>query len=158
MSKQQRDVLKQIVTTLDEYGIPYEITGGLAAQFYGANRPLYDIDIDIHKKDFLKVAELFREYMTEPPHRTTGDDTFDIYLMTLNIKGVHIDISQAEESYFIDKSGRKHRLDSTMADSQALDFDGVKVNVCNKEGLIAYKKIIARDTDLEDIWQIAKTR
>lgn len=56
ITNQQRKILKKIVATLDKSNIPYEVTGGVAALFYGARRPLYDIDIDIHKTDFPKNA------------------------------------------------------------------------------------------------------
>ena len=73
------------------------------------------------------------------------------------IEGVQVDISQAEESYCIDASGRKHRVDSTRKDAVAFDFDGTAVRVEKKEALIAYKRILARPTDLEDIRQIAES-
>lgn len=153
--KKQKNILIRVIKTLDENKIPYEITGGLAALFYGAKRPLFDIDIDIHKKDFPQVRELFRDYVVEEPHQTLESKYFDIYVMALNIDGVDVDFSAAEDSYFWDKSGQRHRLDSNLDDYQEFDFNGMKIKVCDKNGLIAYKKIIARDTDLEDIRQIS---
>jgi hypothetical protein len=77
--------------------------------------------------------------------------------MSCTIDGVHVDISQAEESYGIDESGRKHRLGSTLQDAVEFDFDGTTVRVEKKESLIAYKRILARPTDLEDMQQIAES-
>lgn len=154
IDEKQQNVLVKVIEVLDENDIPYEVTGGLAAIFYGAKRPLFDIDIDIHKKDFPQVRELFKDYVVEGQHQTLESEHFDIYAMALNIDGVDVDFSAAEDSYFWDKNGQKHRLDSTLKDYQEFDFGGTRVRVCDKNGLIAYKRIIARNTDLEDIVQI----
>lgn len=157
ITDKQKEVLRKIVTILNRERIDYEITGGLAAIFYGAKRPLFDIDIDIHKKDFPEVRELFKSYVVEEPHQTKESKYFDIYAMALNIDGVDVDFSASEDSYFWDKNGHRHRLDSTLKDFQEFNFNGIKIQVCDKKGLIAYKKIIARDTDLEDIKQISES-
>ncbi|HEY7493038.1 MAG TPA: nucleotidyltransferase [Candidatus Tectomicrobia bacterium] len=157
ISKNQKRVIKQLVLLLNEHGVEYEISGGLAAIFYGARRPLFDIDLDIHQADFSTVCELLKPYIVEEPHRTTSSHKFDIYFMSCSIDGVHVDFSQVEESYVIDESGRKHRMDSTLKDAVEFDFDGITVRVEQKESLIAYKRLLARPTDLEDMQQIAES-
>ncbi|HLC94380.1 MAG TPA: hypothetical protein VJH96_02335 [Patescibacteria group bacterium] len=45
MNRDTKKAFRWIVGILQTYKIPFQITGGFAARFYGANRPLYDIDI-----------------------------------------------------------------------------------------------------------------
>ena len=75
--------------------------------------------------------------------------------MTLNIDGVPVDISQADEYYLGDGKSKKIRAEAHLSKAQLINFDGVKIPVANKTELIEYKKIIARDTDLIDIQQIS---
>lgn len=62
LSENHKKVLKQVALKLKENNIQFQISGGLAAITYGAKRPLYDIDIDVHKGDIQKVRELFKDY------------------------------------------------------------------------------------------------
>lgn len=126
----------------------------MAALAYGGKRPLYDIDVDIYKKDIRKVRELFRQFITEDFYRLQSDN-FDIWLMTLEIDGVPIDITQNEESYFINPDGKKFSFDANITKAKIVSIAGIDIPVENKEDLIAYKKIIARDTDLEDVRAIS---
>lgn len=49
-----KEALSWITNLLQKYNIPFQIAGGLAAQAYGSNRKLHDIDIDIPEIDFQK--------------------------------------------------------------------------------------------------------
>lgn len=153
LSQTQKQVLKQVDNTLKKNNIPFQVSGGLAAIAYGAKRPLYDIDIDVRKEDIPKVRQLFKDYITEDFYHL-DDEHFDIWLMTLRIDGVGVDISQAQESYFVNKTGKKIRMDGDLSKTKIVDIDGVEVPVQDKKELIAYKKIIGRDTDLIDIKQM----
>ena len=106
LSKDQKRVLVQVTKTFKENNIPFQITGGLAAIAYGCRRDLFDIDIDISKKDIEKVRKLFKENITEDLHHLQNG-RFDIYVMSFEIDGVNVDISQLEENYVIDKEGNK---------------------------------------------------
>ncbi|MEK6682543.1 MAG: hypothetical protein AABY79_11335, partial [Nitrospirota bacterium] len=44
------DIIKEVVKRLDEAGIPYMITGSIAANFYSIPRMTRDIDIVIELK------------------------------------------------------------------------------------------------------------
>lgn len=156
ISENHKKVLKQVVQTLKENNIPFQVSGGLAAIVYGAERTLYDIDIDVRKKDIPKVRKLFKNYIQEDFHHLQ-DEHFDIWLITLHIDGISVDISHAEESYFVGKDGNKIRMDADVSKAKLLNLEGINVPVEDKEELIAYKKIIARDTDLIDIEQISQS-
>jgi len=51
LSINQREVLKKVVQIFIENKIQFQISGGLAAIIYGAERSLYDIDVEVYKKD-----------------------------------------------------------------------------------------------------------
>lgn len=156
LSENQKKVLIQVSKTLKENNIPFQITGGLAALLYGAKRELFDIDIDVPKKDIQKVRELFKRNITEDIHHLINGK-FDIYVMSLKIDGVVIDISQVEESYVIDKNGNKIGGASDLNKAKLMKIDGLEIPVEDKNELIKYKQILGRDTDLIDIQQMTKT-
>lgn len=153
----QKQVFKKVISILKENHITFQVTGGLAAIVYGAKRSLYDIDIDIAKKDIQKIKELFSDYITEDLHHLQNGK-FDIYVMTLKIDGVEIDISQAEENYIIDEEGKKIGGDADISNARIMEIDGIEVPVEDKDELISYKRILGRDTDLIDIKQITQSQ
>lgn len=155
LNAQQIEALRFIAQTLQQHNIPFQLTGGLAAIAYGANRPLYDIDIDMNHEDINTARELFKDYITKDFYHLI-DKEFDIWLFSLEVGGVPIDISQVQESYFLKPAGTKARMSTVIAHAQLQQVGDLHVPVQRKEELIAYKQIIARDTDLQDILQITK--
>jgi predicted nucleotidyltransferase len=59
--------LKWIIDLMENNNIQYQVVGGLAAKAYGASRELVDIDLYVSGKDFLKVCDLAKEYITWGP-------------------------------------------------------------------------------------------
>jgi hypothetical protein len=156
LTETQKEVLKFLVQTLNSEDIVFQVSGGLAAIAHGATRPLYDIDLEIHKEDVEKVRRLFKDYVTEDWNNDFDgeDDQFDIWMMKLDIRGVPIDINQVEEVYLISKTGERTLQPSAM-DTESKIVEGITLPALKKEPLIAYKKILGRDTDLIDIEQIS---
>lgn len=155
LSDNQISALKKVSQILTKNNIKFQISGGLAAIVYGAKRPLYDIDIDVYKKDITKIQEFFKEYISEDFYHLQ-DENFDIWLLTLKIDGVPVDISQVEDFYFCSTNSEKVLMSPDLSKSVFIDFDGIKIPVENKDELIKYKKILARETDLADTKQIEK--
>lgn len=156
MTETQLDVLRFLVQTLTSEEIEFQVSGGLAALAHGVTRPLYDIDLEIHKKDVEKVRTVFREYITEDWNNDLEgpDDQFDIWMMKLEIRGVPIDINQVEEVYIISKTGERTLQPSDM-DTEPIEFEGMTLPVLKKVPLIAYKKRLGREVDLIDIQQLS---
>jgi predicted nucleotidyltransferase len=152
----QKRVLKYVAEILNKNKIPFQISGGLAAMIYGSKRPLNDIDIDVCRNDIKKVENLFREYLIEPFFHLR-DKNFDIWIMTFDIDGIRVDVTQAEKTYFVGKEGKKIRMDAHPENAKIMNIEGINVPVENKEDLIAYKKIINRKVDLIDIKQIEES-
>ncbi|MDO8564961.1 MAG: hypothetical protein Q7R88_03130 [bacterium] len=154
MKDSEEKVLKRVITALEENHIPFQVTGGLAAIFYGTKRPLYDIDIDVYEKDMAKVKELFKPFLTKDLFHCE-DPWWNGWLMIFKIDGVLVDISQVEEWYAVSPSGEKKRMTATPEDAEVLEVAGMQIPTVRKEVLIEYKKHMARATDMEDISQIS---
>jgi len=150
LTKIQKQVLQKLVLSLNKSNVPFQVSGGLAAFFYGSQRDLYDIDIDVYKKDIPKIRKLFKKYIIKDYYNLT-DEQFDIWLLTLMIDNVLVDISQTEEAYVLKKDGIKIKMDSNISKAKHIEYYGLKIPVQDKEELITYKKIIGRGTDLIDI-------
>lgn len=156
MTEVQREVLRFIVQTLISEDVEFQASGGLAAIAYGATRPLYDIDLEIYRKDAEKVRMLFKNYITEDWNNDLEgpEDEFDLWILKLDIKGVPIDINQVEDSRIKSKEG-KWITQPAVLEYEMRTIEDVKLAVQKKSSLIAYKKIIARNIDLIDIEQIS---
>ena len=102
----QRDALRMVTDTLRKQGIVFHLTGGLAAIAYGATRPLYDIDIEVHAADIPRVREVFRDVIAKDYYHHT-DAHFDLWLLTLNVRGVPVDINPVEEVFMKSPDGRR---------------------------------------------------
>lgn len=151
----QKKILKQVVESFEENNIHFQITGGLAAIIYGAKRSLFDIDIDVLKKDIPKISQLFVKYITQSHHRNQGK-YFDNWTMVLEIDGVLVDIGQAEDCYMFGEDGKKIEMGTDLSHPTMVKFESMNLPVEPKDELVYYKKVLGRETDLIDIEQMAK--
>lgn len=145
--------LKKVVSVLNEHQIPYQITGGFAGNIYGSLWPAHDIDLEVSARDMPLLARLFANHITQPLHHFINDE-FDLWLITLDIDGIEIDVNQAEECYLINKAGQKQLLCTDLSTAEVHDFMGIKVSVQPLEQLIAYKKTIGRVADVADLQRL----
>ncbi len=77
-----------------------------------------------------------------------------MYLLTLQIDGVPVDISQVEDAYILDKDGKRAQMQTDLSKVEMINWEGLNLPVQSKQELITYKKILSRDVDLIDIKQI----
>lgn len=148
--------LEWITKILTKHKIPYQIAGGLAVRAYGSTRPLQDIDIDIPEEDFDKIIEDVREYITFGPDRF-NDETWSLYLMTLNYRGQDIDICGAYKTRIYNKlCGTWDKIITNLSRVTYLDIDGLTLPVIPRDELIAYKKVLARPVDWLDLVYLEK--
>lgn len=144
MNEKVLNGLNWVIGILKSNNIQYQVTGGVAASFYGSTREIYDIDIEMSNKDVLKVFELCREYVTFRPSRYINEN-FNLFLMTLEYEGQLIDLCGTENMRI---KGEHQDVDL----DQSVVIDGIYV--VSKENLIKYKKLLGRDVDLMDIESI----
>lgn len=133
--------LDWIIDIISSNHIPYQITGGLAVNLYGSSRLLYDIDIEVRDNDVWKLSELCKEYIVYYPSRYV-DEYFDLLLMTLNYNGQLIDVCGIDSMSI---RGERQYIDL----SSAVVIRGY--GVVRLEDLVAYKRLLGRDVDLQDI-------
>ena len=156
MQKNTEGAFKWIVGLLQENKIPFQLSGGFAARLYGANRPLYDIDIEVQDRYFDKILPLVKDYIIYGPQRYL-DQTFDVLLMTLKYEGQEIDISGCESDRLYNKNTKQWESCGTKINEVVeKELYGLKVPVIKWQDLVEYKKKIGRPTDLEDVEAVTK--
>lgn len=154
----QREALRSVTDALRRQGITYHVTGGMAAISYGATRPLYDIDIEVHAADMPRVRELFHRTIAKDLHRL-ADGQFDLLLLTLNMGGVPVDINPVEYLFMETAEGRRVQIQSDLSRSTERTIDSITVRVQARDDLVAYKRLLGRPTDLQDVAEMeAQTR
>ncbi len=145
-----------IVGLLKKHNIPFQVSGGFAARVYGVNRELNDIDIGIPDESFEEIYTEVKDYVRYGPEHFV-DEQWDLKLMSLKYEGQKIDIAGRNEIKFFDKESQSwvpgHR---DLLNSEMIEVFGVLVPVIPKEALIAYKKKIGREVDIEDIKQLER--
>ncbi|MBX7144335.1 MAG: hypothetical protein K1X79_07780 [Oligoflexia bacterium] len=140
-----------ITSLLTALGHPYVVVGGLAANVFGGKRQLNDVDLDVPKKSLKEVAELAKEWIVFGPARYR-DEQFDIELLSLRYAGQDIDLTAAEDISLFDRhAGEWRKVPTDLKAGELHEVLGKTVAVMTKESLISYKKMICRDSDLEDI-------
>lgn len=147
-----------ITDILKELHIPFQIAGGLAARAYGATRELEDIDIDIPEDQFGVLYQRVKEFVIDGPDQHQ-DEHWDILLMTINYHDQLIDIGGAYHTKIRGKESDAWRLLKTdFSKVEYVNLFGVDVPVIARAELIAYKKILMREVDVEDVKQIEQAQ
>ncbi len=82
------------------------------------------------------------------------DDQFDLSLMTLDIDGTKVDISQVEDAWVIQKDGQRIRMNTDIKKAVIVNFAGFDLPVQAKDELIEYKTFLSRPTDASDIQEM----
>jgi hypothetical protein len=139
-----------ITNILTREQIPFQVTGGLAAKIYGSPRQLADIDIEIPNEKMDILVPLVDGYIKFGPEHYQ-DEHWDILLMTLSYHGQNIDISGTRGKVFDKNMQQWIQMDTDLSRAIPREAWGVTVPVVPKEDLIAYKEILARDVDREDV-------
>lgn len=143
--------LKWIVGILEEESIEYQILGGLSASFYGASRPINDIDIDIQEKDFPHLLDRVRPYVQFGPELFI-DSEWIVFMMALRYKGQVIEITNAGfQRIFDDASSEWKTFRYTLDDTFTVDWSGKRIRLMNPGMMIKYKSYLHGEKQTGDI-------
>ena len=140
-----------IVEQLRGLGVPFQAAGGLAARAYGARRPLEDLDFYVPTSRLADVGEALATRIVRPPgaHR---DDWWDLTFMKLEYGGCEIELAGAEDARYFDRAtGDWHPAGIDFSTSVERAVLGTLVPMMPFDQLVAYKRRLARDIDLQDI-------
>jgi|SRR3989344_781675 len=104
--RKTKEAFTWIIGLLKEHKIPFQITGGFAANIYGSNRVLADIDIGIPDEKIFEIQNIVKKFIIYGPKRYK-DNVFDLLLMTLKYKGQEIDIYGINSERLFNKKTNK---------------------------------------------------
>lgn len=151
MEQKLVDALRWIVEILNRKNIPYQISGGLAAHFYGSKRPVNDIDIDIPEENLADIVHEIEAYIvTGPGHHVDGK--WDLQLIALNYNGQDIDIGGAYETKVTTKDRTAWiAIPADLGSAQKIKVGDLSVNVASPQSMIAYKQHLDGEHQIEDI-------
>lgn len=140
-----------IIEFLEENKIPYIICGGLACIGYGSNRALHDIDFYVPKKDFAKVVEFGKDYISMSACRVQNIN-WDIEFVQFTYKGIKIEIGSDNNIKTCNRKNGGWFHEKIKFDKYSLiNLYGRDLKVMNIEDLIEYKSRLLREVDKLDL-------
>lgn len=149
LSPDHHEAVSILLACLDDAGIWYRASGGLAGNIHGSRWPLHDIDIDVRAGEWERVLTALADYIDTPP-RPYEDDEFRLILADATIQGIHVDISQLEGA-FVRHLGGWHSLPDDPSRRALQAWSDFAIWTIPLEDLIAYKAMIGRVADLEEL-------
>lgn len=156
----QRSALEWIVGQAKRHHMPYQIVGGLAALAHGGTRPLHDIDLYMpfgnpHWADFLVAI---KKYVVWGPGSVV-EGAWDLTYLKINYHGQKIEIGDAVDLRIQNyKTGKWIEQVIDFGSSVSKSVLGCQIDVMPVSQLIAYKGILGRDVDLQDIRDLTVAR
>lgn len=145
-------VVQQVVNQLETHHIRYQITGGLAGNFYGSTWPLQDFDLDIASADLDRAYQLFEPWAIAPPDRYV-DHEFELILLQLKIDGLVVEMAADTPAYAL-RGKKRISLKTDLSTAHRARCLGLPLWVQSLKSLIDYKKILGRSADVADLRQL----
>lgn len=154
--QKQRSALEWIAREANRDHLPYQIVGGLAALAHGGSRPLHDIDLYMpfsnpHWADFLAAVKTYVVWGPE----TVIEGAWDLTYLKINYYGQKIEIGDVAALRIRNcKTGDwvEQVIDFKLSVSKTVF--GCQIDVMPVNQLIAYKELLGRDVDLQDIQEL----
>ncbi len=140
--------LDDVTSVLEANGIEYAVCGGLALTIHGFPRATFDLDVLIREENLEKAFEAVK---------ASG---YDIHGLDISFKERTVEIRRVSK---IDDDGEVLSLDFLLVtpfvedvweSRMTLDWEGRKISLVSREGLIKMKQQAGRHKDLIDIDRI----
>src|SRR5882672_8690420 len=138
--------LRSLIAALDKHEIDYALCGGIALAIFGRPRATVDIDLLIVAESLDEVIELAKalEYTVRGLDMSFANDAIEIRRVS------KID----QETGFVlslDMLLVTPQIQEIWDSRVSADWEGGKLSVVSRDGLIALKKLGGRPQDLADI-------
>lgn len=147
--------LAWIVELLRDLDVPFQVVGGLAARAYGADRPLVDLDFYVPSDRLGDVAAAASPHVVRAPAHHVDDD-WDITFMALEHDGCRIELGGADDARYFDRQqARWVDVDIDYAAAVEREVCGLTLPIMPLAELIAYKRVLDRTVDRQDLAQIS---
>lgn len=156
--KNPKKTFQWIIGVLNKHNVPFVVTGGLAGKSYGSLRPLNDIDIDIHDKDFDLIMDDIKPHIVFGPGHYE-DERWNLLLATLNHEGQEIDISGGDTLKICDARTGEWKLNQTdFYNIERREIFGITVPVILRGDLIGYKSMLQGEHQQVDIQAVQNAK
>ncbi len=156
MTDTTRSALHWIVDIFEAENVPYQIVGGTAAHFYGAARPINDIDIDVSEKYFARILERVKKYVTFGPE-VLIDSEWIVLVLGITYHGQLIEISNADaQKIHDDAAGAWKDFSYTVQDVVEIPWEGKRLRFLTPQLMIDYKRLLHGQKQKDDIAVIQK--
>ncbi|MCD6434133.1 MAG: nucleotidyltransferase [Candidatus Diapherotrites archaeon] len=141
-----KKVLKIIKERLENLGIDWAVTGGLAAVAYGSKRPVKDIDIFFFKKDSEKIVEAFKEFLKREPayEKKQFGDAWNIYF---EIDGVTVEFVSNSRFHINGQTYHFNPSFKMFTRVREVEIAGIPMKVLSPEDIVVLKSITQRGAD-----------
>src|SRR3989338_3523956 len=134
--------LKWITNILDKEQISYQICGGVSARFFGAKRPINDIDIDIKEADFPKLHKLIKSFVMYGPE-IYRDKKWDVLMMSLVYKNQLIELTNADNAKIFDAEVSKWKIFKyNLRNVYTVSWGENQIKLMGPKNIIEYKKLL----------------
>ena len=140
-----------IVGLLRERQIPFQICGGLAAQGYGAERELNDIDLFVPGEHFARVVQVGQAFISKPAGRYC-EEGWDLTYVQFKQAGIKIEVGNAEGVKLFDAESETWvPLSIDFTRYHTANLLGLALPLMPKDDLMRYKSVLSRPVDIADI-------
>jgi len=152
----QRTALEWIVGEAERQHLPCQVVGGLACMAHGGTRPLHDIDLyaPFSSLQWPCFLESISNNVVWGP-RSVVDGPRDLTYLKIAFRCQRVEIGGSANLRIRDcKTGEWVDQTIDFGSSVSLPVFGREIKVMPRDQLIAYKRTVGRDVDLQDIEQL----
>jgi len=138
--------LRSVIAALDSHKIDYALCGGIAMAVYGRPRATVDIDLLIAANSLDEIIEAAKAlgYTVRGLDMSFANGRIEIRRLSKIDQEIGVVLS-------LDMLLVTPEIQQIWDSRRAVDWEGGKLSVVSREGLIALKKLSGRPQDLADI-------
>lgn len=141
------DEFTKLIAVIEDSGVEYAVCGGLAMAIHGFPRATMDIDLMIRAESLDAAFKIGKE------------NGYDIRGLDISFKDPVVEIRRVskiigEDVLCLDLLLVTPEVEDVWATREMIDFQGRRMSVVSRDGLIKLKTRAGRPQDLADIYRI----